>query len=271
MAATEKLDPQMPFYLSRLVGKHLNPSHRAYDGVLPSTGVEVINSDNNFLLDHLRNNVNRRVTKVFNASSLVILVGDVKDAKTLEAATQIISSKNKHILYVPGPSGKKILEKYQIRSMYDWKGYKDFGLSYSYSHESAVASDVACFWDETNDTATVVVPHSPTLAGINKVATVMKKADIMISSHPPVDVADGDQSVIVSMAREIWEPKTHIYPDKGKGLILSSGSDRLIGLPSKGPNTVLRWASGDLARGPINSFQGYPVLRKATSTRRKRA
>lgn len=229
--------------------------------------VEILNVSSKSSVEFARKNLSRREEA---EGGLVVLVGDIDKFKIIDDIVKICKYRNKYVVYVPGPGGRGHLKEYQERTMYDRHGYRDYGMSHSFTNDSGVFSDVGCFWSNDNEIATVVVPDSPTLAGMNMASTVMRKSDVMISSHPPLELAEGEQSMLVSTAREIWKPKTHIYPEKGKGLILASGSDRIIGLPGKWNSTVLRWTSGDLSRGPINSIEGYPKLKKVTSTRRKR-
>lgn len=262
----------MPFTYSKLDAEGgFEPTHQEVATPGTSTPVDVFNASNPNLVEQIKDRQTNATVMRVGSAKLAVLLGDVGSSDELHEIEELIYSGKRTTLYVPGPRSEELLSLYRSRTMYNYQGYRDYGISYSFSSKSGAFRDVGCFWDDNNRTATVVIPHAPTLAGLNRVSTIMKKADIMISYHPPLEVADGEQSMVVSMARQMWQPKIHIYADQGTGKILASGSDRIVGIPSHRSESVLRWSSGDLERGPINSFEGYPKAKRLKSTRRKRA
>lgn len=171
---------------------------------------------------------------------------------------------------------------FEKRSLYDFKGYYDWGVTYvpkdSKLTSLGMVSDVSCFWNSDHSIGTLLLPGTATLGGMLRAKTVMRKADIMVSTHPPYEYlqtldttssnlnytySDEDvaNSKLVSEARRIWEPDTHFFSGtrENYGKLLALGDKRMLTLSGRSRYPVVRWSRGDPEKGPINNPTGYPI------------
>ena len=195
--------------------------------------------------------------------------------KILRDVNRISSNKGRTTLILRDEFDSPLDQYFEDRSVYDFKGYYDWGVSYTLKDVDMPAvgliPDVAGFWSSDHSIGTILIPGTTTLGGILKAKAVMRKADIMISTDPPYEYLQGvvkdypeeavRRSLLVSEARKIWDPDTHFFSGTKEiwGKLLGRDDQRMLTLGGRKDKPVVRWSRGDLEKGPIDGPEGYPV------------
>lgn len=212
----------------------------------------------------------------YETGGLIIFIGgtdahkmsDTKWHRLMREIDKKALVRKRSVLFVAGEGDQRLLDAFDAPSVFDYSGYRDYGIKYGPYRTLGIIPDAACFWDSSNEIGTVVIPKEPTVAGINRVSTVMRKSDILITHYPPYAMvskyldryseSDIKNSILVEEAVKIWEPDLHLYGGHEiPGRIYSYGSKRAMGLGWRKHSPVVRWKSGDLEKGPIEGPGGY--------------
>lgn len=194
--------------------------------------------------------------------------------RVLQDVNKISSKKGRTTLILRDRFDSILNQYFERRTIYDFNGYYDWGVSYSLKEVDVPAvglvTDVAGFWNSDHSIGTILIPGTTTLGGILKAKTVMRKADIMVSSDPPYEYLQSvegyseeaiQRSLLVSEARKIWEPDTHYFSGTTEiwGKLLARGDQRMLTLGGRTGKPMVRWSRGDLEKGPIDGPEGYPI------------
>lgn len=263
---------------------HIEGSDGEYG--VPMDAVEVVSAPNNFgiqaVLDHLdklpppnKNSPTMTALVIVGYTNIPTWKGTKRAdprvtlrelaAKTKEMnRVPILVDYNYHITHV---------NTIHMTNGYGNIGYHDWGLTYYPEDKSlgnlAFANDVACLWNSDNSVATIIIPEGATYGGLMKARTVMKKANVMISTAPPVEYMHGRKLRegfireggydMVSYAHSTWEPDLHIFAPEGEGdaRVYSNGDQHRVRLTGQSGNHVLRWSIGD--EGRMYSPSGFPI------------
>ena len=212
----------------------------------------------------------------FTAGGLTVILGGANPERfpvgetsaVMDEIDMLAKRKRRSVVIVPGENDQYLVDEFNKSSMYDSGGYLDWGIKYGKYQMIGVSPDVSCYWNRDNEFATVIIPANPTVAGLLKVKTIMKKADVMISHHRPYENIEHrlDQfteeqiqaSKLVTEATRIWDPDLHIFPnDRHSGLLYTDGDKRAIGLRRRKGQYVVRLLRGDLNKGPVLTPMGY--------------
>lgn len=288
--------------VSRLSGKDRLISHThstmGYDWKwpLPSDAVEVVRGTHNLGLYDLHKTLsnpkdipvpkNSWITGKESRSGVMTIFSGSTSAyskwlgfsRIIREVNKMAARRGRNVLLLRDTLDSPLNEYFEKRSLYDFKGYYDWGVTYVPKDSDLTAlglvSDVSCFWTSDHSIGTLLLPGTTTLGGMLKAKTVMRKADIMVSTYPPYEylrfAEDGypypeeaiEQSKLVSEARKIWNPDTHYFSGtrEQRGKLLARGDQRMLTLSGRGRGRhVIRWSRGDLEKGPINDPSGYPV------------
>lgn len=205
--------------------------------------------------------------------------GDIGNVRSLLRKIDRYSrNRRKTLLILRDTVDSPLAHMFDQGSVYDFKGYLDWGITYgtgaSKLRATGLVSDVGGFWSSDRKIGTILVPGTATLGGVLRGRTVMRKADIMVSTNPPyeyVQRVEGSytkeevtNSKLVSEARKIWNPDTHYFTGthEDRGILLGYGDKRMLTLNGRRDGAVVRWSSGDLEKGPIDGPGGYPINMK---------
>lgn len=188
--------------------------------------------------------------------------------ETLREIDQKAAKKRRTVLLMPGEDDQRLLDTFPYHGARSADGYRDYGIKHGEYSRISLIPDVACFWGSGNEVSTVVLPGAPTMAGLNQVSTVMRKADILVSHYPAYShlssETDGQAeseiqgSLLVEEATKIWDPGLHVYGGTEQhGTIYAHGDKRTLSVGRRLGSPVVRWRRGDLEKGPIEGPGGY--------------
>lgn len=295
--------------VSRLTGKTRSIAHThptvgyTYNWPLPSDAVEIIRGSYNHGLYDLRQALQdtKKVPvpknswvdgKESRSGVMTIFTGSVAwhtswlgFDRIMKDIDKAAARRGRNVLIMRDKLGTPLDDYFENRSLYDFKGYYDWGVTYvpkdSKLTSLGLIADAACFWNSDHSVGTLLLPGTTTLGGLLRAKTVMRKADIMISTHPPYEYLqslnsphasssnlkytyseeDVSNSKLVSEARKIWDPDTHFFSGtrENYGKLLGLGDKRMLTLSGRSSYPVVRWSRGDLEKGPINKPTGYPI------------
>lgn len=290
-----RFNPYMHIRMSRL-GEYTRATSHSFAATplpLPSNAVELVYSLDNRGIHRLIENIkdygkhpphkNKEGVPEIAAGGLTIFMGSLTPTdvvlksrmdQLLNELDYVAVRRSRNILLVPSRKDVTLDSLFDRKSIYRYEGYLDYGIDYSSvsspKNMVGIAQDVTCFWDSDNSNATVIIPDVPTIGGMLRAKTVMRKADIMVSYNPPYEVLEGFEdnytqqeikdSLLVSEARQIWDPVIHYYGGaKERSKLVSADGRQMLSLSYRRDSPVVRWSRGDLEKGPISGPGGYPI------------